>query len=185
MVDDPGPGRRGLALVAHPHPLHGGTLANKVVVTLAKTALAAGYAAARPNFRGVGQSEGAFDHGEGELADMLAVAAFLRPRFAGLPLVLLGFSFGAYVQARAAAALAPARVVLVAPAVNLFAFGPPPARSLVVHGGDDELVPLACVQAWSRATPGAAELVVLPGAGHHFHGKLKELRREVGDRCRC
>ena len=95
VINDPGPTRRGLALIAHPHPLHGGTLDNKVVTTIANTLFESGYVAVRPNFRGVGLSEGEYDHGEGEVADMLAVLSFVRERYPDLPLILAGFSFGA------------------------------------------------------------------------------------------
>ena len=101
-IQDPGDGRRGIALIAHPHPLMGGTKDNKVVTTLAKTFFALGYVAARPNFRGVGASAGAHDEGRGETEDLLAVAAHLTRKYDDLPVVLAGFSFGSFVQTRVA-----------------------------------------------------------------------------------
>ena len=114
---------RGIALVAHPHPLQGGTLDNKVAQTLAKTFFALGYVATRFNFRGVGQSEGAFDDGVGETADALAALAHARARFGDLPVVLAGFSFGTFVQTRVAETVSAERLVLVGPAVRRFALG--------------------------------------------------------------
>src|SRR5688572_10448441 len=101
-LNDPGPQRQGIALIAHPNPVQGGTKDNKVVTTLAKAFFNLGYLTARPNFRGVGATEGTHDEGIGETADLLAVAAFLRERYANPPFVLAGFSFGSFVQTRVA-----------------------------------------------------------------------------------
>ena len=106
-LNDPGPRRRGIALIAHPNPLQGGTRDNKVVTTLAKTLFALGHVTLRPNFRGVGASEGVHDHGIGETDDLVAVAAHARGRWGGeLPLLLAGFSFGGFVQTRVAGRVA-------------------------------------------------------------------------------
>ncbi len=183
VVNDPGPARKGLALVAHPHPLHGGTLDNKVVQTVADTLLVLDYVAVRPNFRGVGQSEGDYDHGRGEVEDMLAIAEFVSARYPSLPWVLAGFSFGAYVQSRVRQRLPARALVLVGPAVNLFDFGQVPPDTLVIHGEHDELVPLAALRAWAQ--PQGIEVAVVPGAGHFFHGKLGELKRTMERLCRC
>src|SRR5512133_3263712 len=104
LRDEPGPGaaRRGTAVIAHPHPLFGGTMENKVVQTLARAFVQAGGVARRFNFRGVGATEGTHDEGRGELQDMLAVVASEAP--AG-PLALAGFSFGSFVASGAIAAL--------------------------------------------------------------------------------
>ena len=172
---------RGIALVAHPHPLQGGTLDNKVAQTLAKTFFALGYAAVRFNFRGVGRSEGAFDEGIGETADALAALAHARTRFdanpPALPVVLAGFSFGSYVQTRVAETVAAERLVLVGPAVQRFAVGAVPAGTIVVHGEEDDVVPLADVLDWAR--PQHLPIVVFPGCGHFFHGRLGDLQRTI------
>ena len=171
---------RGIALVAHPHPQQGGTLDNKVAQTLAKTFHALGYAAIRFNFRGVGQSEGVFDDGEGEAADALAALAFARSRFdaAGnaLPVVLAGFSFGAFVQTRVAQSVSAQRLVLVGPAVRRIA-STVPADTIVIHGEEDDVVPLPEVFAWAR--PQQLPVIVFPGCGHFFHGRLLELQRTI------
>jgi alpha/beta superfamily hydrolase len=183
VVNDPGDGRRGLALIAHPHPLHGGTLDNKVVQTLAKTFFAQGCVAVRMNFRGVGASDGVFDEGRGETEDWLQVAQAMRTMFGQLPLTLAGFSFGAFVQTRVAAQLQPDRLVLLAPAVGRFAVERVPVGTLVIHGEEDDVVPLRDVLDWAR--PQTLPVVVLPGAGHFFHGNLIELARIVHNACPC
>ncbi len=167
----------GLALIAHPHPQQGGTLDNKVVQTLAKTFAALGYAAVRFNFRGVGASLGSFDEGNGETDDALAALAYGRHRFAGLPLALAGFSFGSFVQTRVAQREAFERLVLVAPAVKRFAVQDVPAETIVVHGEEDDVVPLADVFAWAR--PQQLPIVVFPGCGHFFHGRLVQLQQVI------
>ena len=181
-VNDPGAARRGIALIAHPNPVQGGTKDNKVVTTLAKAFFALGYVAARPNFRGVGASEGTHDAGRGETEDMLAVAAWLTGRYGELPLVLAGFSFGSFVQTRVAKRLTPARMVLVGPAVNRFAAETVPADTLVIHGEHDDVVPLAAVLDWAR--PQSLPVVVVPGGEHFFHGRLNLLAEIVVHHCR-
>jgi uncharacterized protein len=195
VVNDPGaePGtvarsRRGLALIAHPHPLFGGTLDNKVVQILAKTFYALGYVAVRMNFRGVGASGGVHDEGNGETDDWLVVANEMRSRYGSIPLLLAGFSFGAYVQTRVAKRLLEggmpaARLLLVAPAVGRFHLEPVIDGTLVIHGESDDVVPLPDVLAWAR--PQRLPVVVLPGAGHFFHGNLVELQRIIQHSCSC
>lgn len=174
VVEDPVEDRRGIALIAHPHPLHGGTLDNKVVVTLARTLLELGYVAVRVNFRGVGKSDGAYDEGRGEVEDMLAAARFVSGQFPEpLPFVLAGFSFGAYVQSEVASRLDAEHLVLVAPAVSLFEFGEAPSGTVVIAAEEDELVPLARIEAWAR--PLGLEMVTVPGASHFFHRRLDAL----------
>jgi uncharacterized protein len=169
---------RGIALVCHPHPLQGGTLDNKVVQTLAKTFFGLGYVAVRFNFRGVGQSAGTFDEGNGETDDALVVLADARARFGdSLAVALAGFSFGSYVQTRVAEQVAPERLVLVAPAVKRFAVRSVAAETIVIHGDEDDVVPLADVLAWAR--PQELPIVVFPGCGHFFHGRLPQLSRIV------
>ena len=176
-INDPGGARRGFALIAHPNPVQGGTKDNKVVTTLAKAFFALGYVTARPNFRGVGASEGSHDEGRGETDDLLAVAGHLKQQFGDLPLVLAGFSFGSFVQTRVAKRLAAARMVLVGPAVNRFPAETVPPDTLVIHGEHDDVVPLAAVLDWAR--PQDLPVVVIPGADHFFHRKLNPIRSLV------
>ena len=180
-LNDPGEPRRGIALIAHPNPVQGGTKDNKVVTTLAKALFGLGYVALRPNFRGVGASAGAFDEGRGETDDLLAVARYAAARFGPLPLLLAGFSFGAYVQTRVAQSLTAARLVLVGPAVNRFPAATVPAGTLVIHGECDDVVPLAAVLDWAR--PQQLPGVVVPGGEHFFHGRLQVLAQIVRRHC--
>lgn len=183
VIDDPVAERKGLILIAHPHPLQGGSLDNKVVHTLARTATDHGYVAVRPNFRGVGLSEGEYDHGQGEVEDMLAIMEFVSNNYPELKWRLAGFSFGAFVQHQLAKRMETGRmeaghtetdcVLLVAPAVNLYTFGAPASGVRMIHGDQDEVVPFADAQAW--AAQFNVPLTVVPGAGHFFHGRLKDL----------
>ena len=178
VVNVPDAPPAGIALVAHPHSQQGGTLDNKVVQTLAKTFFALGYVAVRFNFRGVGHSAGAFDDGIGETDDALTVLAYARETFGTeLPVVLAGFSFGTYVQTRVAQRVAPQRMVLVGPAVRRFAVEHVPADTIVIHGEEDDVVPLADVLAWAR--PQELPVIVFPGCGHFFHGRLPQLARVI------
>jgi uncharacterized protein len=169
----------GVAVVAHPHPLFGGTLNNKVVQTLARAYLQAGWTTVRFNFRGVGHSAGVFDHGQGETQDLLAVVASRAP--AG-PLALAGFSFGAFVTANAVGHLAATRslhsLLLVGTAASRFEVPAVPPelheRTLVIHGEADDTVPLAAVFDWAR--PQALPVTVVPGGEHFFHGRLPLLK---------
>ncbi len=171
---------RGIALVAHPHPLQGGTLDNKVAQTLAKTFFSLGYVSVRLNFRGVGRSAGTFDEGKGETDDALAALAYAKASTKvqdELPVVLAGFSFGTFVQTRVAKMVAAERLVLVAPAVGRLDGESVPADTIVIHGEEDDVVPLAAVLAWAR--PQELPVVVFPGCGHFFHGRLVQLQRVV------
>ncbi len=180
-IDKPADGTaRGLAVLCHPHPLHGGTMDNKVVQTLARAFVQLGYTAVRFNFRGIGASQGAWDEGRGEVDDALAVVS--AHRAAAQSLVLAGFSFGGAMASQAAARLAAAgaaaeRIVLVGPAVKSFEVAPVPADTLVIHGEKDDVVLLSDVFDWAR--PQALPVTVLPGAGHFFHGQLPVLRQIV------
>ena len=169
-----------LALICHPHPVHGGTMDNKVVQTLARGFVQLGYRALRFNVRGVGASAGSWDEGRGETHDALAVAAALRDP--ALPLAVGGFSFGAFVAAQAATRLAAAgspaeRLVLVGPATSRFAMPAVPADTVVIHGEADEVVPLSATLDWAR--PMTLPVIVLPGVGHFFHGQLPLLRTQL------
>lgn len=171
-VNDPVSERRGVALIAHPHPLHGGSLNNKVVQTLAKTFSSLNYVAVRPNFRGVGDSDGVHDYGKGEVDDMQAVVTFAQQQF-DLPLVLAGFSFGAFVQCQLAQRLKPEKLVLVAPPVNMYDFSSVPVHTIVIQGERDEVVPVGAVRLWAREHN--ANLTIAPATDHFFHGKLELL----------
>jgi len=180
-IDDPAAAPRGVAVICHPHPQHGGTMDNKVAQTLARAFVQLGYRAVRFNFRGVGASEGAWDEGRGEIDD--ALAAIAQQRDAALPLALAGFSFGAYVASQAAARLADSqpveRLVLVGPATQNFQVAAVAPGTLVIHGESDEVVPLAATLDWAR--PQSMPVVVVPGVGHFFHGQLALLKSIVTD----
>ena len=183
------------AVIAHPHPLFGGTMENKVVTTLARALSEAGAATLRFNFRGVGATEGKHDEGRGEADDMLRVVDYAREAFGELPLVLAGFSFGGAVAVRASARADFSQLVLVAPGFRRLAehgmgAAPDPndpnlgapgrhthANTVVVHGDLDETVPLSDSIAW--ATPREVPVVVVPGGEHFFHRKLHVLREIV------
>lgn len=171
--------RRGTAVIAHPHPLFGGTMDNKVVQTLARAFVASGFAAVRFNFRGVGQSGGSYDAGQGESQDMLEVVRQAVPEG---PLALAGFSFGSFVASKVLSELWPERepthAVLVGTAASNFPVAQVPEaarmRTLVIHGEQDDVVPLASVLDWAR--PQALPVTVVPGGEHFFHGQLPLLR---------
>lgn len=185
LVAMPGAEPAGIAVICHPHPLHGGALGNKVTYTLASCALKAGLVAARFNFRGVGRSEGAHDHGNGETEDTLVVIEQLRARLPGKPLLLGGFSFGAFVSLKAAAHAHPQLQVSIAPPFKYFATEPLPPRPgapwLVVHGRDDEVVAYDETRAVLDRYVPPPELVTLDGVGHFFHGRLGDLEHAVSD----
>lgn len=176
-LNDPGADRRGIALIAHPNPVQGGTRDNKVVTSLARAFFSLGYVAVRPNFRGIGESAGTHDKGIGETEDLLAVADHMRRRFGELPLLLAGFSFGSFVQTRVARRLPIERMALIAPAVNRFDAQPVPADTLIVHGDEDDVVPLEAVLKWAK--PQNLPVVVIPGGEHFFHGRLGQLQQIV------
>ena len=165
---------RALAVVAHPLPTMGGNMEHKIVTTLAKTFTELGMVALRFNFRGVGESTGSYDAGNGEVEDALAIVRYGQQEFGDLPLVLAGFSFGGYVQARVAEKLHPHSLILIAPAVGRFAMPQVPPHTLVVHGEDDEVVSFADALAWAR--PQQLPIVMLPQAGHYFHGRLHQIK---------
>lgn len=179
---------RGLALIGHPHPLFAGTKNNKVAQTLARTFVQLSYACVRPNFRGVGKSAGEHDKGIGEQDDMLAVLDWMRqqaewsPDVATLPLALTGFSFGTFVISHVAQTLAargtPAeRLALVGTAASRWNIATVPPDTIVIHGEQDDTVPLASVLDWAR--PQELPVTVIPGADHFFHRKLHLIRNVI------
>jgi alpha/beta superfamily hydrolase len=181
-IDQPDGEVRGTVVIAHPHPLFGGTMDNKVVQTIARAFVQCGWQAVRFNFRGVGGSAGAYDAGRGELEDLLAVVQAQAPHGA---LALAGFSFGAFVTSHAAHQLHPQcpieKLVLVGTAASRFEVAPVASdlqpNTLVVHGEVDDTVPLASVMDWAR--PQNLPVTVIPGVEHFFHGQLPLLRSVV------
>jgi alpha/beta superfamily hydrolase len=178
-IDEPAAAPTGVAVVCHPHPLHGGTMDNKVAQTLARAFVQIGMRAVRFNFRGVAGSQGQWDEGRGEVDDALAVIAAHRE--AALPFVLAGFSFGGYVAAEAAHRLPPEGkpkwLALMAPSTQKQQVPAVPEGTLVIHGEADDVVPLAATLDWAR--PQALPVTVIPGAGHFFHGQLTLLKNLV------
>ncbi|HOL64358.1 MAG TPA: alpha/beta hydrolase [Accumulibacter sp.] len=187
IVENPG-APRGIALIAHPHPLFGGGNTNKVVQTLARTFNHLDYVSLRPNFRGVGLTEGMHDEGAGECDDLLAVLAEAKCRFGNLPVALVGFSFGAYVQTRVAEKLLaeqhPAQRLVLVGTASGFVEGARryhtkavPRDTIVIHGSEDQTVPLANVIEWAK--PLELPVIVVPGADHFFHRRLHTIREIV------
>jgi len=182
VLDMPNGTPRGIALVAHPHPLYGGTMDNKVAVTLSRTFVTLGYAAARFNFRGVGSSEGSHDEGIGETDDMAILHDYMVERFPGLPVALTGFSFGTFVQARLQQRLMeqgrPAeRLVLVGTAAGKWPVPSVPPETILIHGEMDDTITLTQVFDWAR--PLDVPVIVIPGADHFFHRKLGHIKNLV------
>ena len=173
---------RGIALIAHPHPLYGGTMDNKVAQTLARAFVALGYASARMNFRGVGASAGTHDDGLGETDDMALLLAHMQAELPELPVALAGFSFGTFVlsqlQQRLTGQGQPAeRLVLVGAAAGKWALAPVPANTILIHGEEDDTIPLKDVFDWAR--PQDLPVIVIPGADHFFHRKLHHIKQLV------
>jgi len=197
ILEEPEPGAAlSFAVICHPHPLHGGTLANKVVTTLARALQERAVPTLRFNFRGVGASEGSFAGGVGEIDDALSVIAWGKERWPGATPCILGFSFGAMIALAAATRVQARLLVTVAPPIARAASAPPIERApgieqiaraslapgcpwLVVQGDGDEIVDSAAVLAWAAKQEPAPTIRVLPGAGHFFHGRLSELRELV------
>lgn len=183
VVGEPiGLDRNAVGVVCHPHPLHGGTMTNKVVTTLCKSFQQLGVTTVRFNFRGVGDSQGEYDFGKGEVDDLIAVVNWLQQETGSKELWLGGFSFGAFIAASGAVKLPAKKLVTVAPPVMHF-----PMRELppimcdwvLVQGDQDEVVPPEEVYAWAEGRQPAPNVIKLPEAGHFFHGQLGLLRTEV------
>lgn len=170
------------AIVCHPHPLYGGTMHNKVVTTLAKTFQAQGAATVRFNFRGVGRSTGTFDHGKGELDDLMAVIDWVQQTSMKQEIWLGGFSFGGFIAAKAASEIPVNKLVTVAPAVQHFPMNDlPPINSkwVLVQGERDDVVPPEVVFEWVATRDPKPIVLKFPEAGHFFHGQLSELRERI------
>jgi alpha/beta superfamily hydrolase len=173
---------RGWAIVCHPHPVYGGSLSNKVVDYLSRTLTSLGMACVRFNFRGVGDSGGAYDGGRGEQDDLLAIIEWCRTQAPEAPVWLAGFSFGAYVAAAVGQRYPPDYLITVAPPVSMFdlsRFTPPPCPWVVVQGTDDDIVSYEAVETWVASMQPRPVLLLLSGATHFFHGKLNNLREQL------
>jgi len=169
-------------VICHPHPVYGGTMHNKVVYIIANTFNALGAGAIRFNFRGVGQSEGRFDHGVGETEDLKAVVAWLRTQYAPRELWLAGFSFGGYVAVRGHELVQADRLLLVAPAVARFDFSQlqlADIPSLIIQGRQDQIVSPVAVEKWAQQQINPITFKWLEEAEHFFHGQLNELRELI------
>lgn len=168
-----------IGVICHPHPLHGGTMTNKVVHTLARTFNECGLAAVRFNYRGVGKSAGSYDEGRGETQDAVAVIDWAAKSWPLARLYLAGFSFGGGVALRAATQRRTERLVTVAPSVartpdQVSAL--PTCPWLLIQGDQDEVIDANQVMTWARNLAQPPALKVMEGAGHYFHGRLTELR---------
>jgi len=199
LKSDPAFVVRGLALVAHPHPLMGGTMDNKVAQTMARAFNQLGYVSVRPNFRGVGGTAGVHDEGAGELEDLLHVTNWMRTpsswaQFEGttnqvwvsgsntLPLVVSGFSFGSFVASHLVQRLidlgrSAERLVMVGSAAGKWILAPVPTDTILIHGELDETIPLINVFDWAR--PQELTVQVVPGADHFFHRRLHCIRNII------
>jgi alpha/beta superfamily hydrolase len=187
VIEDPGTPETAFAVVCHPHPLFGGTMENKVVTTLARAFHEVGMPTVRFNFRGVGASAGSYDKGLGETGDADAAVAWGARRWPGRPLVIAGFSFGAYVALRLTQQRKPQRLITVAPPVARFDFRAqetPRIPWLIIQGDADEVVDPATVQSWAHSLLPRPRLIVMPGVGHFFHGRLNALRAVVTEEIR-
>ena len=171
-----------IAIICHPHPLYGGTMQNKVVHILAKSCVELGMPAIRFNFRGVGKSEGHFEHGLGEQQDCIAVANWARQQYPGRPVWLAGFSFGSFVAYQSFMDIKAERLLLVAPPVGLFQFQQMDDINIpwcVIQGKEDEITPPASVEEWVNNQTSSPQFFYLDGVSHFFHGKLNLLRKLV------
>jgi alpha/beta superfamily hydrolase len=182
LLEDPRADSAAVAVVCHPHPLHGGTMQNKVTHTLARTFNKMGVPAIRFNFRGVGRSAGSYDQGDGELDDALAVVDYAMRRFPNRKLWLAGFSFGARIALKAAAERNPELLVTVAPPVgrmDMSGIAQPGCRWIIVQGDNDELVDANAVVEWVDSLDPGPELMIFEGVDHFFHGQLVALRESL------
>ncbi len=178
-VPEPDHARPAVAVLCHPHPLHGGTMRNKVVTIMERSLRELGLRTVRFNFRGTGESEGEFDDGQGELDDLVAVVEWARKTCPDDDLWLGGFSFGAYVALKAAQDLPVRQLITIAPPVERYGFDqlmPPNCPWLVVQGDEDEVVSPEAVFKWADSLEGDADLIVMDGTGHFFHRRLMDLR---------
>lgn len=187
LIETPhSPASKKIAILCHPHPLHEGTMNNKVVTTLARACQALGAVVVRFNFRGVGASAGVYDNAIGEQEDLKAVIRWAHEHYPESGLWLAGFSFGSYVATKVASEMPVDQLIAIAPPVNHFDFSSLPAITcpwLIVQGESDEIVPATEVFAWAASRPENPQVIRLPNVGHFFHGKLIELRDDIIAAC--
>lgn len=182
VIDEPEQEIQAIAIICHPHTLHGGTLSNKVVHQVARTFTAINAVTVRFNFRGAGESEGQYDGGVGEVDDLTRVVNWARSRWKGVPFWLAGFSFGAYVVLKAVKALVPDWLVTIAPPVNLYNFDSVSVTTpdwLLIQGSEDEIVPASDVLAWAEGLQQQPQIKIVAEAGHFFHGRLNQIRDQL------
>ena len=184
MLSIPDANANAIAVVCHPHPLYGGTMDNKVVHYTTKAFNDMGVVNLRFNFRGVGQSEGTHDHAVGEIDDCLVAVRWLRDHYPDKRLIVAGFSFGAYVAARAAMQSKADALITIAPAVTMYDFSEVQLINcpwLLIQGDADEVVSPDAVRSWAAGNPQVTRQAWLPGASHFFHGRLPELAGHIRD----
>lgn len=178
-VAEPGSERAATIVLCHPHPLHGGTLRNKVVTIMERAMRELGLSTVRFNFRGAGDSEGEYDEGNGEVDDLLAVVDWVQRTRPDDDLWLGGFSFGAFVALKAAQNLPVRQLITIAPPVERSGFEellPPNCPWLVVQGDEDDVVSADAVEKWAQGLDQSPDLVIMEEAGHFFHRRLMDLR---------
>ncbi|WP_444997523.1 alpha/beta hydrolase [Aliikangiella sp. IMCC44359] len=171
-----------ISVNCHPHSLHGGSMTNKVIHTVSRSIAGLGIPSLRFNFRGVGQSAGEYDEGQGEQADLKAAVDWMQQQYPGAKLILSGFSFGSFVSASSASSLCPVMLLSVAPPVKRFDFSEfqqPDCNWVVIMGTEDELVEYSAVEDWVDSFASPPELITMQGASHFFHGRLVELREHI------
>jgi len=181
LIDVPEPElkRPATVVICHPHPMHGGTMRNKVVTIIERAVRELGLNTVRFNFRGAGESEGEYDEGQGEIEDLMAVAEWVQKTRPSDDLWLAGFSFGAFVTLKAAQDLPVRQMITIAPPVERYGFEhllPPNCPWLVVQGDEDDVVSATAVQQWADALDQPPNLIIMEGADHFFHRRLMDLR---------
>jgi len=172
------PASQYIAVICHPHPLHGGSMQNKVVHTLEKSLHQWGAHTLRFNFRGVGNSAGQYDGGAGEVDDLLAIVNWARQQMPQANIILSGFSFGAYIAIKACQLTETERLIAIAPPVNTLGFDEPEqpvCPCLVIQGEQDEIIDADRVYQWAQKFSNV-HLVRIADAGHFFHARLNQLQ---------
>lgn len=172
-------------IMCHPHPLYQGSMDNKVVTTLTKAMQELGFISLRFNFRGVGQSSGTYDQGQGETLDALAIISYLKDRFKNVnKWVLGGFSFGGFIAYQAAITAKPDALILISPSIakseyqkNSNPNNEPHCPLLVIQGDQDETIPIAAIRAWLDTRQEPFIFKEIAGASHFFHGKLDQVKQ--------
>ncbi len=179
LMESPEGNPIGIVLIAHPHPLYGGDMHNKVVQTIAKAFNMLGYIAVRMNCRGVGMSQGSHDNGKGEAEDMALLLEQMQGDYPDLPVILGGYSFGTYVQSLLCESIGRVgkpqpRMVLVSTTAGIWATDAVPADTVLIHGDLDEMIPLSSLLDWAR--PQGLTVNVITGADHFYNRRLLPIR---------